>query len=82
ILGLLGLLLLYYLDLRREALAAAIVQVSAIAIATLIALGVGASPALGAALGSIPPALLALGFVARAVRHLVPDTFQSQPYRR
>lgn len=82
ILGLLGLLLLYYLDLRREALIAAVVQLAAIAGATLVALAAGASPAVGAALGSIPSALLALAFVRRAVAHLVPETFQSQPYGR
>jgi uncharacterized membrane protein len=82
ILGLLGLLLLYYLDLRREALVAATLQVSSIAIATTIAIVLGASPAVGAALGSIVPAAASVWFVWRALTNLVPETFQSQPYQR
>jgi uncharacterized membrane protein len=82
VLALLGLLLLYYLDKRREALIAAIAQLVAIGVTTLVVLALGAPPALGAALGSITPGLLALWFVRRAVNGLVPDTFQSQPYGR
>ena len=77
---LLGLLLLYYLDLRREALIVAAAELVSIAVATVIALAAGASPALGAAIGSLVPALLALWTVRRVVTTLVPDTFQSQPY--
>ncbi len=82
ILALLGLLLLYYFDLRREALAAAGFQLFAIVLATTVVLVSGAPPALGAAIGSIAPAIVALWFVRRAVANLVPDTFQSQPYAR
>lgn len=80
VLGLLGVLLLYYLELRREALVAATVQLAAITGATMLALAAGAPPALGAALGSVAPAAVALWYVRRAVTHLVPETFQSQPY--
>jgi uncharacterized membrane protein len=82
ILALLGLLLLYYFDLRREALAAAAFQLVAIVVATTVALVAGAPAALGAAVGSIAPAIVSLAFVRRAVANLVPDTFQSQPYAR
>jgi uncharacterized membrane protein len=82
ILALLGLLLLYYLDLRRDALVAATVELLAIAGATAIALVLGAPPALGAAIGSIAPGIAALWFVRRAVRNLIPETFQTQPYGR
>jgi uncharacterized membrane protein len=77
---LLALLLLYYLDLRREALTIAVAQLGAIGAATVAVLLVGAPPALGAALGSALPAAYALAVVNRAVSNLVVDTFQSQPY--
>jgi len=80
LLTLLALLLLYYLDLRREALVIAATQFAAIAIATVVVVLVGAPPALGAALGSIAPAGLALWTLRRVVTTLLPDTFQSQPY--
>jgi uncharacterized membrane protein len=80
LLTLLALLLLYYLDLRREAFVIAMTEFSAIAFATIIALAVGAPPALGAALGSIVPATVALWTLRRVLSSLVPDTFQSQPY--
>lgn len=77
---LLALLLLYYLDLRREAFVIALTELAAIALATLAALAAGAPPALGAALGSSVPALVALWTLRRVLTSLVPDTFQSQPY--
>ncbi len=80
VLTLLGLLLLYYLDLRREAVQVAILEVLSIGIATAVAVALDAPAALGAALGSIAPAAWALYVVRRAVSHLVPDTFQSQPF--
>jgi uncharacterized membrane protein len=82
VVSLLGVLLLYYLDLQREALAASCVQLGSIAISTAIALSVDAPPALGAAIGSVAPAIVSLSLVWRAVGSLVPDTFQSQPYVR
>lgn len=80
VLTLLGLLLLYYLDLRREAVQVAILELIAIGTATALAVAVGAPAALGAALGSIAPAAYALFVVRRAVSLLVADTFQSQPF--
>jgi uncharacterized membrane protein len=80
VMTLLGLLLLYYLDLRREAVRVALLEVVAIGVATAFAIAIGAPAALGAALGSIAPAAYALLVIRRAVAQLVPDTFQSQPY--
>ena len=80
VLTLLGLLLLYYLDLRREAVRVAVIEVVSIGIATLIASALDAPAALGAAIGSIVPAVYALAIVRRSVSQLVVDTFQSQPY--
>ena len=77
---LLGLLLLYYLDLRREAFTVALVQLGCVGAATLTVLACGGPPALGAAVGSALPAAYALVIVRRAVIALVPHTFQSQPY--
>jgi len=80
LLTLLALLLLYYLDLRREALVIAATQFASIAVATIGVAAAGGPPALGAALGSIAPTLLALWTLRRVVTTLLPDTFQSQPY--
>jgi len=80
LLTLLSLLLLYYLDLRREALVIAATQFAAISVATVVVAALGAPPALGAALGAIAPSLLALWTLRRVVTTLLPDTFQSQPY--
>lgn len=80
VLSLLGLLFVYYLDLRRTACLIAIAQLASIAAATLIATALGAPPAAGAAVGALVPAVLAVATVRRAVTSIVPDTFQSQPY--
>jgi uncharacterized membrane protein len=81
VITLLGLLLLYYLDLRREALRVAVLEVVTIGIATVVVASInGGDAALGAAIGSIPPAAYAIMVVRRAVTRLVPDTFQSQPF--
>ena len=77
---LLCLLLLYYLDLRREAFMVAIAQLGAVGAATVVAILVGGPAAIGAAIGSAVPAAYGLAIVTRAVRALVPDTFQAQPY--
>jgi uncharacterized membrane protein len=77
---LLALLLLYYLDLRREAFTIAVTQLAAVGISTIAVLVLDGPPALGAAIGSALPAAYALAIVHRAVSHLVVDTFQSQPY--
>lgn len=80
VLTLLALLLLYYLDVRREAYLVAICQLVAIAGGTIAAILAGAPGALGAAIGACVPAVLAVWTVRRVVTSLVPDTFQSQPF--
>lgn len=80
VLTLLGLLLLYYLDLRREACRIAVAQLVSIGACTMIAISIGAPAAAGAALGALAPAVLAVATVRRVVSSIVPDTFQSQPY--
>ncbi len=80
VLTLLALLLLYYLDNRREAYVIALCQLCAVAGGTAAAVLVGAPGALGAALGACIPATLAVLTVRRVVTSLVPDTFQSQPF--
>ncbi|MCW5802541.1 MAG: exopolysaccharide Pel transporter PelG [Deltaproteobacteria bacterium] len=82
VLTLLGLLLLYYLDLQHEALAVAGVQLGMLTLSTTLILLLGLPPALGATLGSFVPAIVSLSLVVRAVGNLVPDTFQSQPFGR
>lgn len=81
-LTLLALLLLYYLDLRREACVVALAQLGAVSIASLAVLAAGGAPALGAALGSVLPALYAIATVRAATASLVRVTFQSQVYGR
>jgi uncharacterized membrane protein len=56
VLTLLCLLLLYYLDLRREAFLVALAQLGAVGLATVVVLLAGGPAALGAALGSAVPA--------------------------
>jgi uncharacterized membrane protein len=80
VLTLLSLLLLYYLDLRRDAYVIAICQLVAIAGGTTTSIVAGAPAAFGAALGALVPAMLAVWTVRRVVSSLVPDTFQSQPF--
>jgi uncharacterized membrane protein len=77
---LLCLLLLYYLDMRREAYAIAVCQLVVVAGGTAVAILAGAPGALGSALGACVPAMLAVFTVRRVVSSLVPDTFQSQPF--
>jgi polysaccharide biosynthesis protein PelG len=80
VLTLLALLLLYYLDMRREAYVIAICQLVAIAGGTSVAILVGVPAALGSTLGASIPALLAVSTLRRVVSSLVPHTFQSQPF--
>lgn len=77
---LLGLLLLYYLDLRREAFTVALAQFGAVGVATVVVLVFGGPPALGAALGSVLPTVYTLAIVRRSMTSLMLHTFQSQPY--
>jgi len=75
---LLGLLLLYYLDLRRKAFTLAVAQFGAVGAITLLVVALGAPPALGAAIGSAFPTVYALVTVRASLASLVRHTFQSQ----
>lgn len=77
---LLSLLMLYYFDLRRDACVVALCQLVGVTLAAVIMASAGGPPALGAALGSVLPALYALAKVKHATGALVRITFQSQPY--
>jgi polysaccharide biosynthesis protein PelG len=77
---LLTLLLLYYFDLRREALTVAIVLLVAELAFTFICWRAQLPPGLGYALGTTVSCLLGLGLVRRRLRTLLVDTFQSQPF--
>lgn len=80
VITLLCLLILYYLDLRHAAVRIAVVELVAIGGATALALTLGATPALGTALGSIAPTVYAILVVRGSIKRLLPDTFQCQPY--
>lgn len=73
------LLLLYYLDLRREAFNVALAQLVAVGATTVLVIALGGPPALGAAIGSVLPTLYALAIVRRSMISLLTHTFQSQP---
>ncbi len=79
-LTLLALLLLYYLDLRRKACAVALAQLAAVTLSAVGLLVAGEPSALGAAIGSLLPAVYALAAVHSATANLVRTTFQSQTY--
>jgi uncharacterized membrane protein len=79
VMTLLGLLLLHYLDLRREACAVALVQLGSVGVTTVVVLALDAPAALGAACGSVVPVAYTLVIVRRAMASLVVHTFQSQP---
>ncbi len=81
-LTLLALLLLYYLDLRREACTVALAQLCTVAVTSVVVMAAGGAPALGAAIGSALPALYAMATVRAATSSLVRLTFQSQVYGR
>ncbi len=80
VIGVSTMLMLYYLDLRREAFTVAATQLGANLAATL---AIGApSPWLGAgyAVGCGVTCAVALGLLVRQLRFLLTHTFQGQPY--
>jgi polysaccharide biosynthesis protein PelG len=77
---LLTLLMLYYFDLRREALTVAIALLAAEVAATVVCWRAALPPGLGYALGTTVSCLLGLLLVYRRMRTLLVDTFQSQPF--
>ncbi len=79
---LLGLLMLYYFDLRRDALTVAVVLLVAELAATVACWRAGLPPGTGYALATTLSCVLALVLVRQRLRTLLLDTFQSQPFGR
>ena len=79
---LLELLLLYYFDLRRNALTVAVVLLVGEVTFTVVCWRAGLPPGLGYVLGSTVACLLGINLVCRRMKTLLVDTFQSQPIRR
>jgi uncharacterized membrane protein len=79
-LGLLGLILLYYFDLRREACLAAVGLLMAIAVFTVAASASGLPPSVGTLLGCSLGAVLTWHRVFRGVSAVLQRTLLGQPF--
>jgi polysaccharide biosynthesis protein PelG len=79
-LGLLGLILLYYFDLRREACLAAVSLFIAVTAFTAAAAGSGLPPSAGTVLGCSLGAILTWFLVFRGVSTVLQHTLLGQPY--
>jgi uncharacterized membrane protein len=77
---LLEVLLLYYFDLRRDALVISMGLLLGEAALTLLALALGWRPVLGYVVACIATSLLGVVLVRRRLSTLVLDTFASQPF--
>jgi len=77
---LLTLLLLYYFDLRRDALTVAVVLLVGEVTFTVVCWRAGFPLGLGYALGAAASCVLGVCLVHRRLKTLLLDTFQSQPY--
>jgi uncharacterized membrane protein len=77
---LLGMLLLYYFDLRHDAFLVAITHLTTCVAVTAGAWALGLPPGVGFATASLLSMAIALRLVNRQLRKLVVETFQSQPY--
>ena len=77
---LLTLLLLYYFDLRRNALTVAVVLLVGEVTFTVIGWRARLPPGLGYVLAATGSCLLGINLVRRRMRTLLVDTFQSQPF--
>jgi uncharacterized membrane protein len=80
VLALLEILLLYYFDLRREALLISLVLLGGEAVLMTLAQAVGVPPAVGYPFACLCAALTGLALVRSRLRTLLADTFQSQPF--
>jgi uncharacterized membrane protein len=80
LMSLLEILLLYYFDLRREAVALSLTLFSAELGFVTAAHALGLSPAYGYALACATAAVTGLALVRARLTTLVADTFQTQPY--
>lgn len=79
-LALLGLVLLYYFDLRREACRSAMELLAAITVLTAVSSGIGWPPSLGTATGCTIGAALVWRRVRRGVRDVLRDVLLGQPF--
>ena len=79
-LGLLGQILLYYLDLRREAFAGAAGMLAGVAALSAVAARIGLPPSAGTALGCTLGAALTWRHVFRGVARVVENTLLGQPF--
>jgi uncharacterized membrane protein len=77
---LLSLLMLYYFDLRREALTVAVTLLAGELAFTFACWAVGATSGSGYVLGCAASCVLGIFLVRRRMRTLLIDTFQSQPF--
>jgi uncharacterized membrane protein len=80
VLTLLGMLLLYYFDLRHDALLVATTHLTVCAAVTAGAWALGLPPGLGFVMASVVTTAIVLRLASRRLERLVIDTFQSQPY--
>lgn len=78
--GLLGLIILYYFDLRRAALEAALGLLLAVTTCTALAIASGLPPSVGTALGCTLGAVFAWRGVFRGVGAVLQHTLLVQPY--
>jgi uncharacterized membrane protein len=78
--SLLGLILLYYFDLRRDACLAAVSLLVAVAAFTTATSALGLPPSVGTALGCALGAVLTWRRVFRGVDQVLEDTLLGQPY--
>ena len=79
-LALLGLILLYYFDLRRQAMLAAVALFLGVASGTAAAALAGLPPAAGTATGCAAGTIVVWHLVLRGVGRLLPNTFLHQPF--
>jgi polysaccharide biosynthesis protein PelG len=80
VVSLLEILLLYYFDLRREALVVSLALLGGEALLVSVAHFAGWPPAAGYAAACAIAAVLGLGLVRRRLANLLVDTFQAQPF--
>lgn len=80
VLGLLEILLLYYFDLRREALAISLTLLGSETALVTAAHVIGLAPAAGYAAACATAAIIGLVLVRQRLGTLLLDTFQSQPF--
>jgi uncharacterized membrane protein len=78
--ALLGLILLYYFDLRRAACVAAAALFASVAVGTLAASMIGVAPSVGTTIGAAAGGAFIWMCVVRGVSAILPYTLLGQPY--